>query len=242
MPRLREVGPQRSRNDKAMKLSVIIPVYNEENHIKDVIRQVQSVDIEKEIIVVDDCSTDNSPLVLNGLLSPNLRVITHDCNQGKGAAIRTGIEHATGDVTIIQDADTEYDPNDYYELVRPIAEGRAQVVYGSRFRGSISGMATANLAANKILTATANLLYRCGITDEATCYKVFRTDLLKRQKLECRRFEFCPEITAKIARQGISIVEVPITYNGRSREDGKKIGWGDGFVALWTLIKYRFRG
>jgi cellulose synthase/poly-beta-1,6-N-acetylglucosamine synthase-like glycosyltransferase len=224
---------------QTMRVSVIIPVYNEENHVEQVIRDVDAIDLDKEIIVVDDCSTDASLTVLQQLTHSNLRVVCHEVNQGKGAAIRTGIEYATGEIILIQDCDTEYDPGDYYELVRPIQEGRAQVVYGSRFKGRIANMAYPNWLANKILTTAANLLYGTNITDEATCCKVFKADLLKQQPLKCKRFEFCPEVTALLGRQAVPIVEVPISYKGRSVAEGKKISARDGFVALWTLVKYR---
>ena len=167
-------------------------------------------------------------------------MIHHSRNQGKGAAIRTGIKNATGDIILIQDADLEYNPKEYYQLIAPIEKGLSQVVYGSRFKGSIKNMKLSNLIANKILTLTANLLYLINISDEATCYKVFDAALLKKQKLKCNRFDFCPEITSKLSKQGIKIYEVPIHYRARTNLEGKKIRWSDGFSALWTLIKFRF--
>lgn len=222
------------------RLSVIIPVYNEEKNISRVLEAVEKVNILKEIIVVNDFSSDDSLKELKKFKLKNLKVVNHSKNMGKGAAIRTGIKSASGDIILIQDADMEYDPQDYYELIKPIQSGEAKVVYGSRFKGTIKGMALSNLLANRILTLAANVLYFANITDEATCYKVFKSQVLKKQKLKCNRFDFCPEITAKLSKQGIKIYEVPIHYNGRTKGEGKKIRWSDGFSALWTLIKYRF--
>lgn len=223
-----------------MKLSVIIPAYNEDRLIAKVINEVEKVTINKEIIVVNDFSSDTTINELGKIKLKNLKVISHPVNQGKGAAIRTGIKKATGDIIIIQDADLEYNPQDYHALIEPITTGSAQVVYGSRFKGKVKGMAVSNFLANKILTCVANLLYQTGISDEATCYKVFKSEILKKQKLQCNRFDFCPEITAKLAKQGIKITEVPITYQARSSKEGKKIRFSDGFSALWTLVKFRF--
>lgn len=221
-------------------LSVIIPVFNEEKDIRRVIEAVNKVKIPKEIIVVNDFSSDSSLQELKKFRLKNLMIINHSKNMGKGAAIRSGIKQAQGEVILIQDADMEYNPEDYYELVKPIQAGVAKVVYGSRFKGKIKGMAFANKLANKILTFAANVLYFINISDEATCYKVFKSDILKKQKLKCNRFDFCPEITAKLSKQGVKIHEVPIHYNGRTKGEGKKIRWSDGFSALWTLVKYRF--
>lgn len=223
-----------------MKLSVIIPVFNEEKNIVRVVEKVQEVKINKEIIIVDDSSTDSTRQLLNKIKLGNVRIIAHHKNMGKGAAIRSGIKVSSGDIIIIQDADLEYDPHDYYHLIEPIVTGKVEVVYGSRFKGNIKGMATSNFLANRILTLTANLLYFINITDEATCYKVFKSQILKRQNLKCNRFDFCPEITAKLSKQGIKIFEVPISYKARTKGEGKKIRWSDGFAALWALVKYRF--
>ncbi|MCL6518858.1 MAG: glycosyltransferase family 2 protein [Armatimonadetes bacterium] len=224
-----------------MKLSVIIPCFNEFQNITDVLDAVRAVDIPKEIIVIDDGSTDNTAEVLHEY-SKRYPIVIHSSakNAGKGAAIRKGLEYVTGDIVIIQDADMEYDPKQYPELIKPILEGKADVVYGSRFRGKIEGMRLPNLIANRILTLVANILYRADITDEATCYKAFRTDVIKKLPLKCTRFEFCPEVTAKLRKRGVTIHEVPIHYKARNTAQGKKIKWTDGVQALWTLIKYRF--
>ena len=227
--------------EKSLKLSVIIPCYNEAGHITKVLDAVKAVDMPKEIIVVDDGSTDHTADVVEEYnqdgaislhLSPN--------NFGKGAAIRTGLRYVTGDIVIIQDADLEYDPQQYPQIIQPIVDGKADVVYGSRFAGKIVGMRLPNRIANYILTWFANILFKANITDEATCYKAFRSDIIKSVPLKCTRFEFCPEVTAKICKRGIRITEVPIEYVGRNVAEGKKIRWTDAFVAIWTLIKYRF--
>jgi len=224
-----------------MKLSVIIPCYNEAQHIRSVIEAVESVDIPKEIIVVDDGSTDGTLETLKEL-HDNKRIILHAStrNFGKGTAIRTGLNYVTGDIVVIQDADLEYDPHQFPQLIKPIVEGKADAVYGSRFLGSIKGMRLPNRIANYILTWTANILYGAHITDEATCYKAFRADVIKSLPLKCVRFEFCPEVTAKLLKRRIKIKEVPIDYVGRDAAGGKKIKWTDAFEAIWTLIKYRF--
>ncbi len=194
----------------------------------------------KEIILVDDGSTDGTAQMIAERMSAGEFVSYRlASNSGKGAAIRKGIELASGDVILIQDGDLEYDPNDYSRLIEPILGGAADIVYGSRFLGEPPGMAWKNRIANAILTATANVLYSAGITDEATAYKAFRAQVLRDLALDCRRFEFCPEVTAKLSRLGHRIHEVPIRYNARGIADGKKIRARDGFEALWTLMKYR---
>lgn len=224
-----------------MKLSVIIPCFNEETHITRVLDAVKKVDIPKEIVVVDDGSTDDTVKVIEAHNSDGLvRVFTLARNSGKGAAIREGLKHVEGDIVIIQDADMEYDPSQYPEIVKPIIDGEADVVYGSRFLGSIQGMRLRNRIANYLLTWTANILFRASITDEATCYKAFRTDLITSLPLKCTRFEFCPEVTARIRKRGIKIKEVSIDYVGRTTAEGKKIKWTDAFSAVWTLVRYRF--
>jgi dolichol-phosphate mannosyltransferase len=225
-----------------MKLSVIIPCYNEEVHIEKVLDAVTAVDIPKEIIVVDDGSTDTTNQILRKQESEgNIILHVSEKNLGKGVAIRKGLEHVSGDIVIIQDADLEYDPAQYPQIIEPIINGEADVVYGSRFKGSIEGMHLPNRIANYILTWSANILYNAHISDEATCYKAFRTNVISDLNLSCNRFEFCPEVTAKVRKKGIKIKEVPIKYSGRSTAQGKKIKWTDAFAALWTLIKYRFR-
>jgi dolichol-phosphate mannosyltransferase len=230
---------------RPIKISVIIPVYNEFRTFHKVLERVRRaplpVGCSMEMVVVDDASTDGTAQVLAEQVRAGI-VVGHYLpeNRGKGAAIRTGISIASGDIVIIQDGDLEYDPSDYLRILEPIVRGQADVVYGSRFLGRPTGMALRNRTANWILTAAANLLYSAGISDEATAYKAFRMTALARLYLECRRFEFCPEVTAKLCRLGYRIHEVPIGYNARGIADGKKIRARDGFQALWTLIKYRF--
>jgi dolichol-phosphate mannosyltransferase len=222
-----------------LKLSVIMPVHNEVHTIREALRQVQEVDLEKEIIIVDDHSSDGTRDILSQIADDGVKVVYHAQNLGKGSAIRTALQHVTGDIIIIQDGDLEYDPADYYKLIEPIVEGRASVVYGSRFLGEISNMNLWNYIANKILALTASLLFLNWITDEGTCYKVFKADLLKSLDLKCTGFDFCPEVTAKVRKRGYKIVEVPISYRGRSVDEGKKIRWQDGLRAFLALIKYR---
>ncbi len=225
-----------------MRLSVIIPVYNERATIREILRQVRAVGLADEIIVVDDGSTDGTREILaEEARSGDLRVIFHERNMGKGAAVRTGIAHATGDILLIQDADLEYDPQDYPNLIRPILEGRAAVVYGSRFLGPRKAMLFWHMIGNKFLTMVTNLLYDAILSDMETGYKVFRAEVVRGIPLRARGFEFEPEITAKILKRGYRIFEVPISYYGREFKEGKKIRpIRDGLKALWTLIKYRF--
>jgi glycosyltransferase involved in cell wall biosynthesis len=223
-----------------VKISVIIPVYNERDTVAETIARVRASSVEKEIIVVDDASTDDTAEIVASLVGDDLRLLRQERNQGKGTAIRRGLEAVTGDVVIIQDADLEYDPADYPALIAPIAAGEAAVVYGTR-APRFEGMRWPHRAFNWLAARLANLLYRADITDEATCYKVFRTEVLCDIPLKCERFEFCPEITAKVRKRGIKIVEVPVSYHARTVGAGKKIRWWDGVVALWTLVKYRFR-
>jgi len=227
-----------------MKVSIIIPVFNEERHIRKVIDQVLEVPlkISKEIIIVDDGSHDRTPEILRKFQAKKaIKVIFQKENLGKGAAIRKGLKVAMGEIILIQDADLEYSIDDYPALLKPLVEGHADIVYGSRFKGKITGMRWPNFLANKILTLSANLLYGLNISDEATAYKAFKREVIKSIPLKCQRFEFCPEVTAKAAKKHYRFLEVPITYHGRDAQKGKKIKAKDGFEALWTLIKYRFK-
>lgn len=224
------------------KLTVIMPVYNERDTVAGIIERVRRVPIAKELIVVDDGSTDGTSELLDQLAGGEVRVLHQPRNMGKGMAIRRALSEASGEVVIIQDADGEYDPAEYPKLVAPIVAGETAVVYGSRFRGSIENMRWPNYLINRLLAWMVRILYRAPITDEATCYKVFRAEVVKSIPLECTGFEFCPEVTAKLLKRGYRIQEVPITYRGRSRREGKKINWKDGFKAIWSLIRYRFVG
>lgn len=219
-----------------MKLSVIMPVFNEADTIAEILRRVAAVPIEKEIVLVDDCSRDETPdiLKLQGHI-PNLRVITHEVNGGKGAAIQTALRHVTGDIVVIQDADLEYDPNDYQALVQPIVAGRTKVVYGARQLGSQKWYMAAG---NRFLTLLTNLMYGLRIHDMETCYKTMAREVVQGLQLECRRFDVEAEITAKIARRGYKIVEVPVHYTARREQ--KKLSPLDGWPAVRALLKYRF--
>jgi glycosyltransferase involved in cell wall biosynthesis len=225
-----------------MKISVIIPAYNEKNTIQEIVRRVQAMRLADEILVVDDGSIDGTRVLLakmDGI--DNVHVLLHEKNQGKGAAVRSGISKATGDVLIIQDADLEYDPREYPNLLKPIEEGVADVVYGSRFLGAPHrAILFWNMVANKILTLITNILYNNILTDMETGYKVFKRDVVKDMKLRSRRFDFEPEFTAKILKKKVRVYEVPITFNPRDYSEGKKIKMRDAFEAVWTLFKYRF--
>jgi dolichol-phosphate mannosyltransferase len=227
-----------------VKVTILIPVYNEFRTFPQVLERVLRAPLPegctKEIIVIDDGSTDGtSRMIADFARAGTIRAQHSATNSGKGMAIRTGLALATGDVVLIQDGDLEYDPDDYARLIEPIFAGEADVVYGSRFPGA-RNMELRNRIANAILTAAANLLFGAHITDEATAYKAFRVPLLRSLNLECKRFEFCPEVTAKLCRLGIRIHEVPIRYNARGIAEGKKIRARDGSEALWTLLRYRF--
>jgi glycosyltransferase involved in cell wall biosynthesis len=228
------------------KLSVVIPVFNEERWIREVVRRVQDVPIPKEIIIVEDCSTDDTRTVLKAIESEatNIRVFYQPRNQGKGAALREGFRHATGDVVLVQDADLEYDPAEYPRLIQPILEGRADVVFGSRFIGeSHRVLYFWHYVANKALTLLSNMFTNLNLTDMETCYKVFRREVLADVTLKSDRFGFEPEITAKIARRrnpSWRIYEIPISYSGRTYEEGKKIGLKDAISAFWCILRFRY--
>lgn len=225
-----------------MNLSIVIPVYNEVDNIREILKRVQAQKLANEIIVVDDGSTDGTQTLL-GELDGNgkVRVILHERNKGKGAAVVTGIKASLGDIVLIQDADLEYDPRDYPQILKPIEEGIADVVYGSRFLGGPRRVAMFwHMIANKLLTAMTNILYDTILTDMETGYKAFRRDVVEGMKIRSKRFDFEPEFTAKVLKRHYRIFEVPITFNPRDYSQGKKIKLKDAFAAVWTLIKYRF--
>ena len=228
-----------------MKLSVIIPVYNENSTIREIIRRVQAVEVEKEIIIVDDGSTDGTREVLKEYEKQhphNLKFAYHERNTGKGASIRTGLTKVEGDIVVIQDADLEYNPEEYPKLLKPIIDGRADVVYGSRFVGSEEHRVLLfwHMVGNKILTLFINMVTNLNLTDMETCYKMFRTEVLRKITLRENRFGFEPEVTAKIAKLGCRIYEVGISYSGRDYSQGKKITWKDGVRVLWCIVRYGF--
>lgn len=238
-----------------MLLTVVMPVFNEENFLAQIVRQVQAVDLgdlERELIMVDDCSTDGSLAIaqaMEGLTSVDeglkpfdrpIRLYRHPVNMGKGAALRTGFAQAQGDLIIIQDADLEYDPEDYLKLLAPVQKGKAEVVYGSRFTGERRNMFFHHWLGNRFLTLVTNVLFNTTLSDMETCYKLFTRESMQGITIKSDRFNFEPEITAKILKKGIRIYEVPISYTGREFDEGKKITWRDGLVALWCLIKFRF--
>ena len=225
-----------------MKLSVIIPVYNEVESIHEIIKRVVDTKLVWEVIIVDDCSIDGTRDLLKEMDGKdNIRVVMHEKNQGKGAAVRTGLKAAQGDVLLIQDADLEYDPRDYPSLLKPLEEGIADVVYGSRFLGGPRRVAMFwHMVANQLLTFMTNLLYNTILSDMETGYKVFRRDVIEGMTLRAKRFDFEPEFTAKVLKRKHRIFEVPISFNPRDYSQGKKIKLKDAFEAVWTLIKYRF--
>ncbi|HEU5302218.1 MAG TPA: glycosyltransferase family 2 protein [Acidimicrobiia bacterium] len=224
------------------KLSVIVPVFNERNTVAEIVRRMQEVElpVALEIVIVDDGSDDGTASLLPQLRDSTTRVVVHDVNRGKGAAIRTGLGQVTGDLVLVQDADLEYDPGDWPKLLAPVLRGRAVVVYGSRFTGERRNMMFLHWVGNRFLSLVTNVLYNTTLSDMETCYKLFDRRVLDGLTLRAERFDFEPEVTAKILRQRIRIYEVPISYAGREIDEGKKITWRDGFTALWTLIKYRF--
>ena len=224
-----------------MKLSVVIPIYNERDSLAELLARVRAVDVDKEIICVDDCSTDGTREILaEEAQRGDLVVIEHPVNRGKGAAVQSGLRAVGGDVVVIQDADLEYDPQDYHMLLRPILAGRAKVVYGSRFLGEHRAMRFWHSVGNKGLTLVTNVLYDTTLTDMETCYKMFTADVARKLTLREPRWGFDPEITAQILKAGYRIYEVPISYAGRRQAEGKKIRWKDGLAVLVTLLRYRF--
>jgi glycosyltransferase involved in cell wall biosynthesis len=226
-----------------MKLSIIIPVYNEKNTIEEIIHRVLNVEIglEKEIIIVDDCSQDGTREILEGLNQPNIKVYFHSKNQGKGAALQTGFSKAEGDIILIQDADLEYDPREYPILLEPILDGRADAVYGSRFLGGPHRVLFFwHYIGNRLLTTFSNMLSNLNLTDMETCYKAFKREVLNKITVKSKRFGFEPEITTKLAKLKCKIYEVPISYSGRDYNEGKKVGWKDGIAAIFHILRFKF--
>ncbi len=248
----RRLGVFRVPDD--LVLSVVIPVYNERNTIREILRQVRAVPVQKQIILVDDCSKDGTIEVLRELQETDhdLTIVFHEKNQGKGAALRTGFQYARGQVVIVQDADLEYDPSEYPRLLQPIVEGKADVVYGSRFIGeSHRVLHFWHSMGNRVLTLLSNFFTDLNLTDMEVCYKVFRREVIQGIPLKSNRFGFEPEVTAKVARFQVPsidgrparrcrIYEIPVSYNGRDYKEGKKIGWKDGVQALYCIVRYRF--
>ncbi len=226
-----------------MELSIVMPVYNEEDTVEEIVGRVLAEEHEKQLIIVDDGSTDATPEIVRRLAEQHpgaISLVIRTENRGKGAAVRTGLKRVTGDVVIIQDADLEYDPADYEVLLDPIEEGIADVVYGSRFLGVHRVLFFWHYLGNRFLTFLTNVLYNVNLTDMETCYKAIRTSLLEEITLRSNRFDIEPEITAKVLKRGARLYEVPIKYAGRTYSEGKKLGWRDGLQAIWTLLKYRF--
>ena len=225
-----------------MRISIIMPCYNEARTLREILALVRAVELDKQIIAVDDHSSDETYRILceEAANDPNMVVVRHPTNRGKGAAVRSGLARATGEIVIIQDADMEYDPQDYYELVKPIADGRVSVVFGSRFLGRHTGMYFWNALGNKGLTFLTNLLFNCWISDMETCYKVMRTEIMRDLRLESNDFRLEPEIVAKVLKRGQRIYEVPVSYLGRTYEEGKKMKPSQGFFAILALLRYRF--
>jgi len=232
-----------SAPERYRKLSVIVPVFNERQTVVEIVRRMRAVDLplELEILMVDDASSDGTGSALSYLEDSTVRVLRHNENRGKGAAIRTALPYASGDLIIIQDADLEYDPEDWLLLLAPVFKGRAQVVYGSRFTGERRNMMYWHWVGNRFLSWITNVLYNTTLSDMETCYKLFEREVLQGLTIESDRFEFEPEITAKVLRRGYRIYEVPISYTGRDTDEGKKITWKDGFGALTTLVRFRIK-
>ncbi len=226
-----------------MKLSIVIPVFNERDTIEELIRRVQNVEVglEKEIIIVDDGSEDGTHQILENLNHPNIKIFFHTINQGKGASLQTGFSKAAGDIVLIQDADLEYDPRDYSRLLEPILDGRADAVFGSRFLGGPHRVLFFwHYIGNKLLTTLSNMLTNLNLSDMETCYKVFRKEIIDKITLKSKRFGFEPEITIKLSKMKCRIYEVPISYSGRDYSEGKKIGWKDGVAAIFHIFRYKF--
>ena len=224
-----------------MKLSVVMPVYNEISTIDEIIKRVEAVELDKELIIVDDCSTDGTREYLQKVRDPLIRACFHDKNMGKGAALRTGIQQAAGDVIVIQDADLEYNPQEYHQLLAPILDGRADVVYGTRFRGSTNRVHLFwHAVGNRLLTLFSNMFTNLNLSDMEVCYKMFRAQVIKNIPLRSNRFGFEPEVTAKVARMGCRVYETPISYAGRDYSEGKKIGWKDAIKAIFAIVYFRF--
>ncbi len=223
------------------KISIVIPVFNEKATVLELLEKVRAVDINKEIILVDDGSTDGTRDILRTIDHPEVRVFLQEKNSGKGSALRTGFQQVTGDIVIIQDADLEYDPAEYPQLIKPITTGAADVVYGTRFAGGTHRVLLFwHYLGNKLLTLLSNMLSNLNLTDMETCYKVMRADIAKRLDIQSKRFGVEPEMTAKFAKMKLRIYEVPISYYGRDYDEGKKIGWRDGISAVWNIIRFRF--
>jgi glycosyltransferase involved in cell wall biosynthesis len=237
-----EDGPSDETAGSFRTLSIIVPVFNERATVAEIVRRMRAVElpVEREIVVVDDGSDDGTGDVLTQLRDSTVRVVKHTRNRGKGAAIRTGLESSSGDLVLVQDADLEYDPDDWPRLLAPVLKGRARVVYGSRFTGERRNMLFLHWVGNRFLSLVTNVLYNSTLSDMETCYKLFDRRVLDGVRLQADRFDFEPEFTAKVLRRGIRIYEVPISYAGREPNEGKKITWHDGVIALWTLVKYRF--
>jgi len=226
-----------------MKLSIVMPVYNEKDTLREIVARVLRVEtgLECELVAVDDFSTDGTRDILKEFADPRVRVFYHEKNMGKGAALRTGFAQATGDIVLVQDADLEYDPREYPQLLAPILDGRADVVYGSRFlSGPHRVLFFWHYVANRLVTTICNILANLNLTDMETCYKVFKRDILSRITLKSDRFGFEPEVTIKVARLKARIYEVPISYSGRDYTEGKKIGWKDGIAAIWHMLRFKF--
>lgn len=224
-----------------MRLSIVVPVFNERNTVETILERIEQTEFEKEIIIIDDGSTDGTREILQEKYAERHKVLYHQKNMGKGAALRTGFEHVTGEIVIIQDADLEYDPSEYARLIEPIVQGKADVVFGSRFLGGPHRVLFFwHFVGNKIVTLFSNMLNNINLSDMETCFKVFRAHILRDMTFSSKRFGFEPEFTAKVARRRLRIYEVPISYYGRTYEEGKKITWKDGMSAIYHVIRYRF--